>query len=99
MTPELRGQIEIELAETQKDLLAFSEARAILQRRVQEVADYPVHRLMPDVTVWSGTAGVLGCLDLSVHALERTAMELKEELQKKEEEPKPSHLRLVESDE
>lgn len=91
-----KSLFQIEIDETQKDLDAFVEARARVRSRVLEVRDYPVPRLLPDITIWSGTDAVLGSLDLVVHAMERLLTELKEEHEKAPDDPK---LRLVGRDE
>lgn len=96
MKDALTPQLRIELEETQKDLSVFHQARDLIRRRVEEVRDEGVHRLMPNALMWSGTEAVLGTLDLVVHALERTAGELREELSARED---VSHLRLVKEDE
>lgn len=90
MTTKSMFQTEIE--ETAKDLAVFSEARALIRARVLEAHDYPVKRLLPDITIWSGTDAVLGSLDLVVHALERMLAELKVERENAPDDPK---LRLV----
>jgi hypothetical protein len=90
-----RALLQVEIDETKKDLEAFSVAREHIRKRHLEVQDYPVQRLLPDITNWSGTDAVIGSLDLVVHALERTLTELKDEYEKAPpDEPK---LRLVEN--
>jgi len=69
-------QIQEEIEEISKDLKAFVEARDIVRRRVIEVRDQ-TRRLTP-LTQWSGTDAVLGSLDLSVNAMERTIEELRQ---------------------
>lgn len=80
-------EVEAEIAEKTADWNAFSAAREIVRRRVLEVKDSQ-SRLTPLVT-WSGTDAVLGSLDLAIHAMERTILEL-EGLRKmlKESQPK-----------
>lgn len=68
-----RRSVEFELAESKLDLQAFQDAHGCLHRRVQEVKDEG--RIMKLVD-WSGTAAVMGSLDLSIHAIERTVEEL-----------------------
>jgi hypothetical protein len=72
--PFTREFLEKELAEKTADLRAFSRAREIVRNRVLEVKDStsPITPL-PN---WSGTDAVLGSLDLAIHAMERTIMEL-----------------------
>jgi hypothetical protein len=69
-----REQLLAEIAEKTLDLQAFREAREILRRRVLEVRD-STSPLTP-LPHWSGTDCVLGGLDLSIHAMERTLAEL-----------------------
>ncbi len=61
-----------------RDWRAFSEARAIIRKRVIEVKDSR-SELTP-LPEWSGTDAVLGSLDLAIHAMERTILELSEML-------------------
>lgn len=68
-----------ELSEHQLDLQAFHRAYSLIHRRVQEVQDEG--RMMKLVS-WSGTAAVMGTLELSIHAIERTVEELKSILQR-----------------
>lgn len=67
---ELRAEID----EKSKDLAAFVEARDIIRARVLEVKDSP-SPLTP-LPNWSGTDAVLGSLDLAIHSMERTLVEL-----------------------
>ena len=69
-------EIADEIDEKTKDWRAFSEARAIIRKRVLEVRDSQ-SKLTP-LPQWSGTDAVLGSLDLSIHAMERTLLELQE---------------------
>lgn len=64
----------IELKEKMADLAAFSKAREVIRQRVLEVKDSG-SGLTP-LPYWSGTDAVLGSLDLSIHAMERTIAEL-----------------------
>lgn len=75
----LRAEIE----EKSKDLAAFVEARELVRRRVLEVRDSQ-SQLTP-LPVWSGTDAVLGSLDLAIHAMERTLVELQQYLARAEE--------------
>lgn len=68
------AEVEAEIAEKSADLAAFSEARALVRKRVLEVRDSK-SRLTP-LPQWSGTDAVLGSLDLAIHAMERTIDEL-----------------------
>lgn len=64
-----------EISEKSLDLAAFVEAREIVRRRVLEVRDSP-SQLTP-LPFWSGTDAVLGSLDLSIHMMEGTLLDLK----------------------
>lgn len=75
-----------EIAEKEEDLRVFYEARELIRRRVLEVKDSK-SQLTP-LPMWSGTDAVLGSLDLSIHAMERTIMELKAALTMVPEPPK-----------
>lgn len=89
--------LEREIQETKRDYEAFWNARRILRDRVQEQVDHPVGpRYLPTTVEWSGTAGSLGVLDLAVHALERTLVELQE--MKKNAKPEPPRLQIVRSE-
>ncbi len=86
-----REELKAEIDEKSKDLDAFVQARDIIRKRVQEVAD--TESPLTPLPFWSGTDAVLGSLDLSIHAMERTLEELKVMSQDAEEAaPK---LRLV----
>ena len=89
--------LEREIEETQKDFDAFWNSRRILRDRVQDQVDHPVGpRYLPTIVEWSGTSGALGVLDLAVHALERTLVELQE--MKKNVKPAPPRLQIVRSE-
>ena len=77
LSKDLRAEIE----EKSLDLKAFVQARSIIRFRVLEVSDSssPLTPL-PD---WSGTAAVLGSLDLAIHSMERTLEELQRMLDAK----------------
>lgn len=92
-----KRQLQIELDETRKDLEVFQAARDLLRKRVREVVDEALPRALPSVADWSGTDCVLGGLDMSVHALERTVEELKAAIEQMPDDPPP--LRLVENPE
>ena len=77
--PTLRRELE----EKTRDLEAFRTAREIIRKRVLEVRDSP-SQLTP-LPQWSGTDAVLGSLDLSIHAMERTLIELQGMLTQAEE--------------
>jgi len=91
-----RAQLLVEIEETEKDLKVFHSARDLIRGRVQEVVDDNKPRALPSVANWSGTDCVLGGLDLTVHALERTLEELKAAFDlAPEDQPR---LRLVETE-
>jgi hypothetical protein len=69
-------EVEAEIAEKTADWKAFSDARELIRRRVLEVRDSQ-SRLTP-LPTWAGTDAVLGSLDLAIHAMERTILELEE---------------------
>jgi len=74
-----RSHVELELQEHTKDLAAFKGAYHQIHCRVLEVQD--AGRLMKLVN-WSGTAAVMGSLELTIHAIERTVDELKDLLKR-----------------
>lgn len=69
-----REELRAEIDEKTEDLEAFQKARDIIRARVLAVADSQ-NSLTP-LPNWSGTDAVLGSLDLSIHAMERTLEEL-----------------------
>ena len=71
-----RAELKAEIEEKTKDLEVFVKARTLIRERLLEVQDSN-SRLTP-LPFWSGTDAVLGALDLSIHAMERTIDELKE---------------------
>lgn len=70
-----RQELQAEIAEKTRDLEVFSQARELIRNRVREVMD-STSPLTP-LPNWSGTDAVLGSLDLSINAMERTLDELK----------------------
>lgn len=64
-----------ELHEAQEDLIAFQRAHDAIHQRVQAVKDEG--RLLKLVS-WSGTAAVMGALDLSIHSLEHVCEEMED---------------------
>lgn len=92
-----REEIEAEIAEKSADLRAFMTARDIVRRRVLEVKDSQ-SRLTP-LPTWSGTDAVLGSLDLSIHAMERTINELEQHLLKVSPRPTLQLIRSSDGDE
>lgn len=85
-SPFTRDELEAEVAEKSADLQAFLQARDIIRARVVEVKDSK-SKVTP-LLEWSGTAAVLGSLDLSIHAMERTIEELKQLLANQSERPR-----------
>lgn len=69
-------ELAAEIEEKTRDWRAFSEARAIIRQRLLEVRDSQ-SRLTP-LLEWSGTDAVLGSMDLAIHSMERTLLELQE---------------------
>ena len=74
-----RRLVELELEEHNLDLSAFQTAYSTIHKRVVEVKDEG--RLMTLVN-WSGTSAVMGSLELTIHALERTVEELQDILKR-----------------
>lgn len=68
------SELKAEIEEKSLDLSAFVQARDIVRARVQEVLD-STSPLTP-LPNWSGTDAVLGSLDLAIHSMERTLVEL-----------------------
>lgn len=68
-----------EIEENWRDIRAFNEAYSVIHRRVQEVKD---EGRMLQLVEWSGTAAVMGTLDLSIHAMERAVGELQDILRR-----------------
>lgn len=89
------SELSTEIAVMTTDLQVFVAARDLIRKRVQDEIDFPVQgRLLPTIAEWSGTSGVLGCLDLAVHALERTLAELQQQ-RKQLGSPARGHLQLI----
>jgi hypothetical protein len=86
-------ELQMEIYEKSRDLHAFTEARELIRKRVLEVKDSEC-KLTP-LPNWSGTDAVLGSLDLSIHAIERTLDELKELLSVVEPD-EPPRLTVIE---
>lgn len=87
--------LRAEIAEKSRDLEVFSECREKIRARVLEVKDSP-SQLTP-LPVWSGTDAVLGSLDLSIHAMERTIEELR--LLLKQSEAQRPRLQIIDGGE
>lgn len=71
--------VELELSEHKADLRVFQKAYSLIKARVVDVQDDG--RLMK-LANWSGTAAVLGLLELVTHNIERVVGELKDILAK-----------------
>jgi hypothetical protein len=74
-----RSAVESELKEHEKDLAAFNDAYSCIHKRVQEVKD---ESQMMKLVNWSGTSAVMGSLEMSIHAIERTVSELRDILRR-----------------
>jgi len=72
---------EREFSELQKDLEAFTVGYDAVRRRIQECLELDPPR-SPQLHDWSGTSAVLGSLELSIHAIERTISGYREILEK-----------------
>lgn len=75
--------LRVERDEMQKDWLTFVGAYDLLRKRIlaSNEMDPPRHPLLHR---WSGTAAVVGSLELSIHAIERTIAEYDELIRKVE---------------
>lgn len=67
-------ELKAEIEEKSLDLNAFVQARDIIRARVLEVRDS--QSPLTPLPNWSGTDAVLGSLDLAIHSMERTLVEL-----------------------
>ena len=70
-----RRLVVVELQEHQADLKAFQDAYNCIHKRVQEVKDGGQILKLVD---WSGTAAVMGSLEMATHAIEHVVQELKQ---------------------
>lgn len=64
--------LELEIEELRKDFVVFANAYDALRARILESSE--VQR-QPDLHTWSGTRAVVGSLEMSIHAIERTIIE------------------------
>ena len=64
-----------ERAELQRDLVAFQRAYDILRARLHESGESEIPR-RPLLHEWSGSRSVCGSLEMSIHAIERTLVEM-----------------------
>jgi transposase len=73
MTQELSlTELTSEREELRKDLIAWKQSYDILRRRIQESSEQPRN---PPLHQWSGSRSVVGSLEMSIHAIERTIEE------------------------
>lgn len=68
-----RKELASELAEHRKDLRAFSTSYEIIRQRVSELKEDGRRMKLLE---WSGTAAVMGTLEMSIHSIERVIAEL-----------------------
>lgn len=73
--------LEQERVELRKDLMAFSVAYETLCRRVLASDEVSPPR-QPVLRTWSGTRCVIGGLEMAIHSIERTIIELGEIINK-----------------
>ena len=66
-----------EKEEIQKDLVAFKRSYDILCQRLREANEVNIPR-RPLLHEWSGSRAVVGSLEMSIHAMERTLEEMSE---------------------
>lgn len=66
--------LESEITELRKDYIAFNVAYDTLRARILESSETSPPR-RPELHVWSGTRAVMGSLEMSIHAIERTILE------------------------
>lgn len=66
--------LELEIAELRKDYVAFCTAYDLLCKRITESSETVPSRT-PVLHTWSGTRAVIGSLEMSCHAIERTIIE------------------------
>src|SRR5580698_9791594 len=73
--------LEKEREELRKDYRAFGNSYEILRARLLESSEtVPVRH--PELHTWSGTRAVMGSLEMSIHAIERTIIEYGELIRK-----------------
>lgn len=66
-----------EREELRRDRYAFASALDIMTRRIHESNETEIRRT-PNLHEWSGTRAVVGSLEMSLHAVERTINEMNE---------------------
>lgn len=74
MTSLSLREITRERDELRKDLIAWKRSFDILRQRIQESAELSPPR-NPQLHQWSGSRAVVGSLEMSIHAIERTIEE------------------------
>lgn len=57
--------------ELRKDLIAWTQAYDLLRKRLMESSELEMPR-NPPLHQWSGSRAVVGSLEMSIHAIERT---------------------------
>lgn len=67
--------LTVEREEMRKDLKAFNKAYEVLRQRLLESNETEIPR-RPLLHEWSGSRAVVGSLEISIHAIERTIAEL-----------------------
>lgn len=63
-----------EREELRKDLIAWRQSYDILRRRIRDSSELEAPR-NPPLEQWSGASSVMGSLEMSIHAIERTIEE------------------------
>ena len=63
-----------EREELRKDLIAWTRSYDILRQRLRESSEVKTPR-SPSLHQWSGSRAVMGSLEMSIHAIERTIEE------------------------
>lgn len=67
-------ELTSEREELRKDLIAWKQSYDILRRRIRESSELETPR-SPPLEQWSGSRAVMGSLEMSIHAIERTVEE------------------------
>ena len=88
-------ELEKEISESEKDLLAFTQAYDVLMKRCIESRDLSPGRKLP-VEDWAGTHAAMNSLDVFMNNIKRTLDELKD-LRDNTPRP-PPRLRIVRND-
>lgn len=69
------SELQREREELRRDRAAFASSLDIMQRRIVESNETEIPR-RPLLHQWSGTRAVVGSLEMSLHAVERTLEEV-----------------------